>query len=185
MPKASSASLPKALRKSAEGTPTVNAARSAAFASRLLASRMKSSAPVSCPPHRMASGDCAFTRARSGEKLELCSLYCRSTTISKSSFAASARVPWATATSKASSATISATVLGRGIELRHHLDGRAEIIIGRRRGAKDVFVAALEDLARRAPALNHRHLVFLGHGRIVERVVAAVGAEQEIDLFTG
>ena len=72
-----------------------------------------------------------------------------------------------------------------GIELGQHLDGAAVIVVGRRQRAEDVFIAAGEDLAGGAAALHHRHFVFLGHGTVVERVVAGERTQQEVHLVAG
>ena len=61
-----------------------------------------------------------------------------------------------------------------------HRDGAAEIVLRRRQGPEHVLVAAGKNPARRAAALDHRHLVFLGDRRSGEHVIAGIGPEQEI-----
>ena len=74
---------------------------------------------------------------------------------------------------------------GLGIELAHHLDGAGVVVAGRRQGPEDVFIAAGIDLARGAAALDHRNLVLLGDGAVVEGIVRGEGPEQEVDLVRG
>ncbi|MEJ2356802.1 MAG: hypothetical protein P8Y13_01800 [Deinococcales bacterium] len=72
--------------------------------------------------------------------------------------------------------------LGGRVELAHHVDGALEVGASRRKGAEDVLVTAAEDLPGGAAALDHGHLVLLGHGRGDEHEAARVGPEQEVDL---